>query len=196
MVVDMGIGSNMDFNHCSGNNLYYHCNYSSAIELRKNMPDSKSSETDALVSAITDLSLEFGFVTPYTSLFVEVPVIDKISEATTKSGTLAEPEPMPTAAPAYVGPGGGEGAVEAADASTGAQPKPEATATRASGKSEATDEATGVFYAPAAVPKKQKRLQQRRSVRASAHSSRLQDSPLSHIWCGDGVSKARRSILW
>ena len=42
-------------------------------------------ETDALVSEITDLSLKFGFVTPYTSLFVEVPVIDKISEATTEA---------------------------------------------------------------------------------------------------------------
>ncbi len=58
-------------------------------------------ETDALVSGITDLSLEFGFVTPYTSLFVEVPVIDKISEATTEPGTLAEPEVMATATQAY-----------------------------------------------------------------------------------------------
>ncbi|MBA1341997.1 MAG: hypothetical protein C5S52_00110 [ANME-2 cluster archaeon] len=58
-------------------------------------------ETDALVSGITDLSLEFGFVTPYTSLFVEVPVIDKISEATTEPGTLVEPEVMATATQAY-----------------------------------------------------------------------------------------------
>ncbi|MBA1342114.1 MAG: hypothetical protein C5S52_00740 [ANME-2 cluster archaeon] len=42
-------------------------------------------ETDPIVSEITDLSLEFGFVTPYTSLFVEVPVTDKISEATTEA---------------------------------------------------------------------------------------------------------------
>ena len=42
-------------------------------------------ETDPIVSEITDLSLEFGFVTPYTSLFVEVPVLDKISEATTEA---------------------------------------------------------------------------------------------------------------
>jgi PGF-CTERM protein len=30
-------------------------------------------ETNSLVSGVTELSLEFGFVTPYTSLFVEVP---------------------------------------------------------------------------------------------------------------------------
>ncbi|WP_135604769.1 VIT domain-containing protein [Methanococcoides sp. NM1] len=30
-------------------------------------------ETEELVSSVTDLSLEFGFVTPYTSLFVEIP---------------------------------------------------------------------------------------------------------------------------
>ncbi|MEA1894898.1 MAG: VWA domain-containing protein, partial [Euryarchaeota archaeon] len=30
-------------------------------------------ETNSLVSGITELSLEFGFVTPYTSLFVEMP---------------------------------------------------------------------------------------------------------------------------
>ncbi|MEA1894899.1 MAG: VIT domain-containing protein [Euryarchaeota archaeon] len=42
-------------------------------------------ETDPIVSEITDLSLEFGFVTPYTSLFVEVPLTDKISEATTEA---------------------------------------------------------------------------------------------------------------
>ena len=58
-------------------------------------------ETDALVSGITDLSLEFGFVTPYTSLFVEVPVVDKISEATTESGTLSEPDAMATGTQAY-----------------------------------------------------------------------------------------------
>ncbi|MGP8329312.1 MAG: VIT domain-containing protein [Methanosarcinaceae archaeon] len=53
-------------------------------------------ETNVLVSGITDLSLEFGFVTPYTSLFVEVPVIDRISEATTEQGTLAESMDMDT----------------------------------------------------------------------------------------------------
>ncbi|MEA1943787.1 MAG: PGF-CTERM sorting domain-containing protein, partial [Euryarchaeota archaeon] len=43
-------------------------------------------ETDALVSEITALSLEFGFVTPYTSLFVEVPAIDRSETTTTASG--------------------------------------------------------------------------------------------------------------
>ena len=108
-------------------------------------------ETDALVSEITNLSLEFGFVTPYTSLFVEVPVIDKISEATTESGTLAEPEPMPTAAPAYAGPEEGEECAEGAAETEEAPPMPEAT-TRAPGKSEATDEGNGVVYAPEAAP--------------------------------------------
>lgn len=53
-------------------------------------------ETDALVSEITDLSLEFAFVTPYTSLFVGVPVIDEASEATTESKTVDESMVMPT----------------------------------------------------------------------------------------------------
>ncbi len=90
-------------------------------------------ETDALVSEITDLSLEFGFVTPYTSLFVEVPVIDKISEATTEPGTLVAPEEVPTATPAY----GGEGAAEEA------MPAPTPEATSAPRESEARDKATG-----------------------------------------------------
>ena len=42
-------------------------------------------ETDALVSEITEISIEFGFVTPYTSLFVEVPTIDKSETITTAS---------------------------------------------------------------------------------------------------------------
>ncbi|MHC1575098.1 MAG: VIT domain-containing protein [Candidatus Methanogasteraceae archaeon] len=96
-------------------------------------------ETDALVSEITNLSLEFGFVTPYTSLFVEVPVIDKISEATTE---------------AYEGTweGVGEDATET-EASTGAQPMPaeaEAIATRAPGEGGTTDEVAG--SAPEEVP--------------------------------------------
>jgi uncharacterized protein YegL len=79
-------------------------------------------ETNALVSAITDLSLKFGFVTPYTSLFVEVPVIDKISEATTK---------------AYEGAWADEVAEESA------MPVPTPEATSAPRESEETDEATG-----------------------------------------------------
>ena len=96
-------------------------------------------EADALVSEITDLSLEFGFVTPYTSLFVEVPVIDKISEATTESGTLAEseevaPEEVATAvATATSAPGGADTPVAA--------PTPEATS--APREDEARDKATG-----------------------------------------------------
>jgi uncharacterized protein YegL len=90
-------------------------------------------ETDALVSEITDLSLEFGFVTPYTSLFVEVPVIDKISEATTEPGTLAEPEEVATATPAYEG-GAGEGVAEEA------MPAPTPEATSAPREDEASDE--------------------------------------------------------
>ena len=56
-------------------------------------------ETDALVSEITDLSLEFGFVTPYTSLFVEVPVIDEASEANTESDTIEESMEVEASAP-------------------------------------------------------------------------------------------------
>ena len=56
-------------------------------------------ETDALVSEITDLSLEFGFVTPYTSLFVEVPVIDEGSEANTESDTIEESMEVEASAP-------------------------------------------------------------------------------------------------
>ncbi len=81
-------------------------------------------ETDAIVSEITDLSLEFGFVTPYTSLFVEVPVIDKISEATTEAyeggdwgkggaegaGETVMPVPTATAAPTSAQVEGGAGA--------------------------------------------------------------------------------------
>jgi len=89
-------------------------------------------ETDALVSEITDLSLEFGFVTPYTSLFVEVPVIDKISEATTESGTMVESVEMEVPTEAYEGEGAAETPVAAA------------TATRAPREGGATDEMIGV----------------------------------------------------
>jgi uncharacterized protein YegL len=86
-------------------------------------------ETDALVSDITELSLEFEFVTPYTSLFVEVPVTENETEVTTTvADTLAmeeyatkddgvvpvpppavAPTPIPAATPA---PGGGEGEID------------------------------------------------------------------------------------
>jgi len=52
-------------------------------------------ETDQLVSEITDLSMEFGFVTPYTSLFIEVPIINRITETTT--GSDSPPIEAPTA---------------------------------------------------------------------------------------------------
>ncbi|MEA1907796.1 MAG: VWA domain-containing protein, partial [Euryarchaeota archaeon] len=71
-------------------------------------------ETDALVSEITDLSLEFGFVTPYTSLFVEVPVVDKISEATSESDTMAEPMEMAASNVTCAGEGASEAPVAAA----------------------------------------------------------------------------------
>lgn len=47
-------------------------------------------ETDDLVSEITALSLEFGFVTPYTSLFVEVPTVNKSETTATASGVEGE----------------------------------------------------------------------------------------------------------
>lgn len=87
-------------------------------------------ETETLTSAITELSMEFEFVTPYTSLFVEVPVTENetkvtttaadilaMEEYTTKDGgvvpipkpvapPVAAPTPIPAVTPT---PGGGEG---------------------------------------------------------------------------------------
>jgi PGF-CTERM protein len=57
-------------------------------------------ETDPLVSEITDLSLKFGFVTPYTSLFVEVPTIDEIRTTTTFAIEVETEEAITEAAPA------------------------------------------------------------------------------------------------
>jgi PGF-CTERM protein len=96
-------------------------------------------ETDALVSEITDLSLEFGFVTPYTSLFVEVPVTDKISEATTEAyegaweGEVADEAPVEAVTPVATA----TSALGGADAPVVA-PTPEATS--APRVSEAPDE--------------------------------------------------------
>ena len=56
-------------------------------------------ETDTLVSSITSISLEFKFVTPYTSLFVEVP---KNATKTTATAIDAKAE---AAAPLSVTPG-------------------------------------------------------------------------------------------
>ena len=57
-------------------------------------------ETDPLVSEITDLSIEFGFVTPYTALFVEVPISDEIRTTTTSAIEVETEEAITEAAPA------------------------------------------------------------------------------------------------
>ena len=92
-------------------------------------------ETDALVAEITDLSLEFGFVTPYTSLFVEVPVINRISRATTESDTLVIPE---EAVPASATGAPGGAGVESAEAQ-----RPAVTPARPPCECEATEEEAG-----------------------------------------------------
>ena len=46
-------------------------------------------ETSSLVSGVTELSLEFGFVTPYTSLFVEVPTTVDETELSAEIPTRA-----------------------------------------------------------------------------------------------------------
>ena len=61
-------------------------------------------ETDTLVSEITDLSLEYGFVTPYTSLFVEVPVFEKISTTATETDTPLTSEAVPDSATGAIDP--------------------------------------------------------------------------------------------
>jgi len=67
----------------------------------KNMMDriDVEGETDTLVSAITNISLEFKFVTPYTSLFVEVP---RNITNTTVNAIDAKPETITAAATATV----------------------------------------------------------------------------------------------
>ena len=49
-------------------------------------------ETDTLVSSVTTISLEFKFVTPYTSLFVEVPKNATKTTTTTATGVDAKAE--------------------------------------------------------------------------------------------------------
>ncbi|VVB55619.1 Uncharacterised protein [uncultured archaeon] len=56
-------------------------------------------ETDTLVSAITNISLEFKFITPYTSLFVEVP---RNLTNTTTNAIDTKPETITAAAAAPV----------------------------------------------------------------------------------------------
>lgn len=68
-------------------------------------------ETDTLVSSVTSISLEFKFVTPYTSLFVEVPTnatktttataIDAKAEATSIVPQSVTPGVTPTPPAAY-----------------------------------------------------------------------------------------------
>ena len=67
----------------------------------KNMMDriDVEGETDTLVSAITNISLEFKFVTPYTSLFVEVP---RNLTNTTTNAIDTKPETIIAAAAAPV----------------------------------------------------------------------------------------------
>ncbi len=49
-------------------------------------------ETDVLVSEVTNLSLEYGFVTPYTSFFVEVPQAEESEQRQTEpNGEAAQP---------------------------------------------------------------------------------------------------------
>lgn len=49
-------------------------------------------ETDVLVSEVTNLSLEYGFVTPYTSFFVEVPQAEESEQKQTEpNGEAAQP---------------------------------------------------------------------------------------------------------
>ncbi len=43
-------------------------------------------ETNELVSEVTNLSLEYGFVTPYTSFFVEIPQAEESKEEQTQEG--------------------------------------------------------------------------------------------------------------
>jgi len=57
-------------------------------------------ETDELVSSITTISLEFKFVTPYTSLFVEVP-----ENATKTTATAIDAKAEAAAPPQSVTPG-------------------------------------------------------------------------------------------
>jgi len=55
-------------------------------------------ETDTLVKSVTDISLEFKFVTPYTSLFVEVPkIVTKTTTTTSTEVDAAAPQPVATA---------------------------------------------------------------------------------------------------
>jgi hypothetical protein len=49
-------------------------------------------ETSELVSEVTNLSLEYDFVTPYTSFFVEVPQAEEQKEEQTPEPQAQEPQ--------------------------------------------------------------------------------------------------------
>ncbi|MCZ7406283.1 MAG: VWA domain-containing protein [Candidatus Methanoperedens sp.] len=91
-------------------------------------------ETDTLKSSITKLSLEFKFVTPYTSLFVEVPVNNTRASATSidaKAGMNAVPAATGTVAvnAPYAAVTGTPAATAAMTAPAGATAIPAPTAT-------------------------------------------------------------------
>ncbi len=90
-------------------------------------------ETETLKSSITKLSLEFKFVTPYTSLFVEVPVNNTRKSATAidaKSEMNAVPAATGTVAvnAPYAAATGTPAATAAMTAPTSATPIPSSTA--------------------------------------------------------------------
>ncbi len=75
-------------------------------------------ETDTLVSSVTGISLEFKFVTPYTSLFVEVPrnatkttatAIDAKAQTASAVGAAVTATPTATRPPINIQSGGGPG---------------------------------------------------------------------------------------
>jgi PGF-CTERM protein len=70
----------------------------------KNMMDriDVEGETDALVSSITSISLEFKFVTAYTSLFVEVPI--NATKAKANATAIAKAEAVPGVVPVVAVP--------------------------------------------------------------------------------------------
>ncbi len=80
-------------------------------------------ETDTLVSSVTGISLEFKFVTPYTSLFVEVPKNATKTTTTTATGVDVKAEAASAVIPsgtqlAYQGVVGTPSAITAVPAAT------------------------------------------------------------------------------
>ncbi|MFA4934891.1 MAG: VIT and VWA domain-containing protein [Candidatus Methanoperedens sp.] len=96
-------------------------------------------ETDPLKSEITKLSLEFKFVTPYTSLFVEVPVnntktaatsIDVKGEAVSSTTAATKPQSVPTAVSYASTPPGVTPGVQPRAATAAATAAPAATSAK------------------------------------------------------------------